>query len=302
MRFSSNELKYQQSLPLEDKVSISLAHIREWHEYWNGNVYLADSGGKDSTVLRNLIRYIYPDVPSVFCNTGLEFPEIINFIKTIDNVIWLRPNHTFKTIVNKFGWPVISKRVAMSLNRYMRTSDPQIKKLRMNGGTNPTSGEKEKIGVIPKKWAYLVDSPFKISEYCCDVMKKLPMKKYNHSSGRKCFNGMMASDSGPRKINHLKYGCNAFDLKEPQSRPLAIWTEADIWTYIKKHNIPYSKIYDKGYDRTGCFACCFGCHMEEKNNNTNRFKIMQKSHPRLWKYCVEYLEITPILSHCGIDY
>ena len=42
--------------------------------------------------------------------------------------------------------------------------------------------------------------------------------------------------------------------------PLAIWKEEDIWNYIRTYNIPYSKIYDMGYDRTGCMFCMFGVH------------------------------------------
>ena len=44
------------------------------------------SGGKDSTVLLDLARRIYPDIPAVFIDTGLEYPELRDFVKTIPNV------------------------------------------------------------------------------------------------------------------------------------------------------------------------------------------------------------------------
>ena len=69
-------------------------------------------GGKDSTVLLDLVRRIYPDVPAVFIDTGLEYPELREFVKTIDNVIWLKPSMNFRKVIETFGYPIVSKRIA----------------------------------------------------------------------------------------------------------------------------------------------------------------------------------------------
>lgn len=47
---------------------------------------MAFSGGKDSTVLLDIARKIYPDIEAVYNDTGLEYPELREFVKTIDNV------------------------------------------------------------------------------------------------------------------------------------------------------------------------------------------------------------------------
>ena len=73
---------------------------------------MAFSGGKDSTVLLDIARKIYPDIEAVYNDTGLEYPELREFVKTIDNVTWLRPKENFKKVVQKYGYPVISKEVA----------------------------------------------------------------------------------------------------------------------------------------------------------------------------------------------
>jgi 3'-phosphoadenosine 5'-phosphosulfate sulfotransferase (PAPS reductase)/FAD synthetase len=39
------------------------------------------------------------------------------------------------------------------------------------------------------------------------------------------------------------------------SYPLSIWTENNVWAYIRKFNLPYSPIYDMGLKRTGRMFC-----------------------------------------------
>jgi len=86
--YRSKMLPVRQALPLDLKIGLTKNRIRSWYEHWHGNVYVSFSGGKDSTVLLDLVRQDYPDVPAVFCDTGLEYPEIRDFVKTFDNVVW----------------------------------------------------------------------------------------------------------------------------------------------------------------------------------------------------------------------
>jgi phosphoadenosine phosphosulfate reductase len=37
--------------------------------------------------------------------------------------------------------------------------------------------------------------------------------------------------------------------------PLAAWTNADVWGYLKKRGIPVLSLYDKGYTSIGCAPC-----------------------------------------------
>lgn len=58
------QLQQMQSLPMEAKVIKSKKRIQEWYDHWDGQVYVSFSGGKDSTVLLDIVRSIYPDVPA----------------------------------------------------------------------------------------------------------------------------------------------------------------------------------------------------------------------------------------------
>ena len=108
-----DDLRQRQALPLEIKVRMTQQRIREWiNEFGVEGVYVSFSGGKDSTVLLHLVRELYPDVPAVFVDTGLEYPEIRDFVKKFDNVEWLKPKMNFKQVINTYGYPFISKEVS----------------------------------------------------------------------------------------------------------------------------------------------------------------------------------------------
>ena len=80
-KHTKEDLKAMQALSLEQKIRITQARIIEWYQQNEGKVYVSFSGGKDSTVLLDLVRRIYPDVPAVYIDTGLEYPELRNFVK-----------------------------------------------------------------------------------------------------------------------------------------------------------------------------------------------------------------------------
>jgi len=185
-------LAQRQSLPLEAKVRLSLNRIKQWYEHWQGQVYIAFSGGKDSTVLLHLVRSLYSKVPAVFCDTGLEYPEIRAFVKTIDDVEWLRPSMPFTAVLKKYGYPVVSKEQSQFINEYRNSKSEKLKRTRLKGN-------KAGRGHIADKWLYLINAPFKISHKCCDVMKKNPAKKYEKQTGRKVFLGNMANESQLRR-------------------------------------------------------------------------------------------------------
>ena len=40
-----------------------------------------------------------------------------------------------------------------------------------------------------------------------------------------------------------------------KANPLADWTDADVWNYIFKHDLPYHPLHDRGYSSIGCAPC-----------------------------------------------
>lgn len=37
--------------------------------------------------------------------------------------------------------------------------------------------------------------------------------------------------------------------------PLIEWSNDDVWDFIKKYNVPYNKLHDKGFPSIGCQPC-----------------------------------------------
>lgn len=110
-------LQELQSLPLYLKVSLTKQRLREWINYYGlDGVYVSFSGGKDSTVLLYIARSEYPDIKAVFSDTGLEFPEIRQFVSSFNNVDWVKPEMNFKDVICTYGYPFISKEVCETVH------------------------------------------------------------------------------------------------------------------------------------------------------------------------------------------
>lgn len=298
-----NDLINRQSLPLEQKIILSQMKIKSWYDYFEGDVYVSFSGGKDSTVLLDIVRNtpgVY-DVPAVFVDTGLEYPEVRVFGRKLADTI-LYPNMTFKNVIDAYGYPVISKEQSNYINE-ARNSTPKMRELRINGRNGRFK--------ISGKHMYLLDAPFEVSGKCCDVMKKRPFKSYEQKTGRKPYIGTMACESSLRKQLYIRNGCNSFDSKRQISTPIGFWTEQDILEYIKTRDLDYAGVYGEiiedengklsttGVERTGCMFCMFGVNYDE---HPNRFERMKITHPKQYRYCIEDLGLNRVLDYIGVSY
>lgn len=298
------ELKYMQSLPLERKIEMTAERIDAWYQHYDGDVAISFSGGKDSRVLLDIARNHWrghKDIKAVYVDTGLEYPEIRQFVKTFDDVEIIRPKMRFDEVIKKYGYPIISKEVSQILY-YARVGgkygDECIQKL---NGELMYKGKPSPYNAT--KWKPLLDTDFKISDRCCGVMKKAPLHEYSKKNGVCSITAEMAAESRLRETNWLRNGCNGFDLKIPKSTPMAFWTEQDVLEYIYKYNLsiaePYGEVIETecqytfdgeqckyattGCDRTGCMFCAFGAHLEK---GKTRFQRLKETHPKQYNYCL----------------
>ena len=107
------DLYQMQALPLSVKIQMTKYRIRQWiEEYGEDGVYVSFSGGKDSTVLLDLVRQDYPSIPAVFVDVPTQYPELREFVKTFDNVEIVKPKISFMEVCKKYGLPMFSKEIS----------------------------------------------------------------------------------------------------------------------------------------------------------------------------------------------
>ena len=362
MTHTKAELKQMQSMPLHWKVPMSKDRIKWWFEAWTkygiynydtketryvtakdepkvdnnenietaetGQVYVSFSGGKDSTVLADLSAQVCQmygwDLYLVFVNTGLEYPEIQQFVKffaqwlrdkygiTVHLEI-LRPKMRFDEVIKQYGYPVISKEVSecVSQAKINLKNDNhysyRMKKLR--GELIDEHGNPSLFNIA--KYKPLLYTSFNSSHKCCDVMKKKPVKEYEKKTKRKPITAQMASESRLRQQKWLKNGCNGFNAKRPISNPMSFWTEQDVLQYIKENNLPIASVYGdivyatdsnqmriEDYGIQGCGTeklCTTGCNRTgcifclfgaHLEKGEGRLERLKKTHPRQYDYCM----------------
>lgn len=302
------ELTQMQSLPLEVKIKKTQQRIKEWVDFYGEDgVYVSFSGGKDSTVLLDIVRKMYPNIQAVFVDTGLEYPSVRKFAESKENVITLRPSMNFREVLVNYGYPIIGKEVAQSLYEARHLKEGKTKTMRIQQFLGEIDMNFMKDFSI---YNYLLNAPFEISHKCCDVMKKNPCKSYAKEHKLKRIMGTMAEESKLRLTKWLKEGCNAFEAKEPNSSPMSFWTENDVLTYIHTYNLSIADAYGQvvvknngvdgqinlfdmlgdyrgcqyettGCKRTGCIFCMFGIKQNKK-----RFIDLNKQEPKLCDYCL----------------
>lgn len=132
----------------------------------------------------------------------------------------------------------------------------------------------------------------RVSHSCCNFIKEKPSQVLQRQL--KCdtlFRGLLAAESRRRTFTFLDYGF-LYSAKDGYlySNPLAIFTDDDIWTYIRSTVCPYSKLYDltdekgdKLFERNGCYVC--GTGLAYKGNN---IEILRKHYPRKWRGLMKY--------------
>lgn len=286
------QLKERQSWTLEQKIDHSLGAIDQFYQRMNGKVYVAFSGGKDSTVLLDLCRMFDPNIKAVFCNTGNEFPDIVRFVRNLQhrgggyNIEIITPELKPKEVLYEYGFPLISKELAKKI-RYMKNK--------------PESGtakrEWERINMkhpykISDKYLFLLNESFDVTEQCCNILKKKPFHSYKKKTGLAPIIGTMACESSMRQTEYIRSNnhCNIFKVDgatHNTSRPLSIWLEDDIYNYIQKRGLEIADIYHSGVNRTGCMFCGFGAHLKGDQACKN-IKVVKELYPKCYDMFMNY--------------
>ena len=276
-----NDLQKRQQWTLAQKIDHSLGVIEQFTNHFDGKVFVSFSGGKDSVVMQSLVELVLPRVQSVFVLTGCESPSVCRFVRQqrdYHNIEIVRPEKTIKQVFAEYGFPLVGKEIAYDIHsiRHNPYSETARRKLWLG---NPYH--------IPERWLYLLNEPYEVSDRCCYWLKKQPLLKYTKRTGRHPFVGILAEEGRSRMLGYIQRGgCNSFKQSRgvhPKSWPLAIWTEHDVWAYIKDRKLPLPDIYELGASRTGCMGCAFG--IQHKNNP---YGLLRRLWPKWYDIIMSY--------------
>ena len=186
------------------------------------------SGGKASLVVLHQAILLCPDINVMFNNTGVEMPGTAEYIHDLVdkwhlNYSETQPLDSFWNIVQKHGFPET------------RLRGDKRKRIR------------EETGISKKA-----------TPVCCSLLKERPSETMIKTMGGDCvIDGIQASESRNRTFLIGDFGMLYFakSKKRWSCHPIGLWSDADVWQYIHKNNLPYHPAYDRGYKRTGCLPC-----------------------------------------------
>ncbi len=87
---------------------------------------------------------------------------------------------------------------------------------------------------------------------CCQIRKVEPLNralagKKAWITGQRCAQSATRSDLALEEMDDAR-GMHKFN-------PLAEWSEADVWHYLRENQVPYNDLHDRGYPSIGCEPC-----------------------------------------------
>ena len=154
----------------------------------------------------------------------------------LDHLLRIRPGQRVLTLDTQmlFGatyelWDAIEARYTIRIEAIRPTLTP----------------EEQERQYGPRLWELEPDA-------CCDLRKVQPMARA--VAGLDAWMTGVRRDQGPTRANTPLLGWDARNNLFKLS-PLAAWTRAQVWEYIRAHNVPYNRLHDEGYASIGCTHC-----------------------------------------------
>lgn len=241
------------------------------NKYGEENFYLSFSGGKDSTVLHHLLDLALPGnkIPRVYINTGIEYADIVAFVKELaehdDRFVIVTPKVPIKPMLEKYGYPFKSKEHSLRIYQFNKGLNSNYIKKYING--YDVNGKKSSF-VCPKKLLYQFEESgkYNYSNLCCQKLKKEPIHKWEKENNKNItITGMRAEEGG----NRARLGCIITDSKTGKVKKFHPLIKVDDeWEneFIEHENIKLCKLYYEPFNfkRTGCKGCPFALTLQDQ--------------------------------------
>jgi len=90
---------------------------------------------------------------------------------------------------------------------------------------------------------------------CCECLKVEPTRRFL-SDLDAWITGLRRDETEHRENLEMVERYEGMPVK---INPIVKWTADDVWNYIKKYDVPYNPLYDKGFVSLGCEPCTRAC-------------------------------------------
>lgn len=203
-----------------DKEQVSIDRIRAFEP--EDGYFVADSGGKDSSVAVKLAELAGVKHEDHYSLTTVDPPELVRFIK----------EHHPETIIDyptETMWQLI-----------VRKGTPPLRMSRYCCSSLKESNGKGKVVITGVRWAESVRR--KKNRHLVDI-------------GSKKNTGIVYNDDNDEARKTVE---NCYRTRTTLINPIIDWLDEDVWEFIRKYNLPYCELYDHGYKRLGCIGCPMG--------------------------------------------
>lgn len=226
----------------KDKVQIAVDRLRTFEP--PEGYYLAFSGGKDSVVIKALADMAGVKYDAHYTVTSVDPPELVQFIKTFDDVSIDRP-------LDKDGnqitmWNLIAKR-KMPPTRLVRYCCKDLKEM----------GGQGRLVITGVRWAESPNRKNNQGEVTVMTKRKRDREELVQSGNFTQTNkGGVVLNNDNEESRQMVEQC--YKQSKTVVNPIIDWSNEDVWEFIREYNVPYCSLYDDGYKRLGCIGCPMG--------------------------------------------
>lgn len=288
----------------------AMHRIEDLYYKTGGDCYLSYSGGKDSTIVLALIKLCEElgtipknAIPAVFCDTKIELGATVDFVKWVKkewygNLQIIKTEKLFADVLKEYGKPIVSKMKSETIRRWQKDSTMKSAQFLVS---NDKKHCKTKLG---NKYMHILNPDFdiRISNECCNQMKKKPFAKYTKENDMLGYmNGERQAEGGVRALNMARLGKNICTQINKKGliikKPIVDWTDEICDLFIAEYNVPLSRAYTEyGLKRTGCFCCPFALDIQDNLKN------LYKNEPNRYKAALFYLKDVYIAQGVKLDF
>lgn len=277
------------------QVAKAMHRVEDLYSQTQGQCFLSFSGGKDSTIVLQLIKLCEElgtipknAIPAVFCDTKIELGATVEFVKWVQanwygNVQLIQTEMLFPHVLKTHGKPIISKMKSELIRRYQKNSKMKSAQMLFSDYSTTRLANKHMHILHP-------DFDVKISNACCEQMKKKPFKKYAKEHEILGYmSGERIAEGGARAMNYRQRSGNICTTINKHGmiikNPIIDWDDEMCDEFVKRYSVPLSRAYTEyGLSRTGCFCCPFA------QDIVGNLENLHKNEPNRYKAALFYLK------------